>query len=156
RSAAAAREMLRDGRDAKLASSLAGYACVYLSGITLSILDDGQRQAMLGLLERLRGGGTLVAFDGNYRPGGWPSADIARQWMTQALRHADIALPTFDDEQRLFGDAGAKQSAERLHGLGVGEVVVKLGAEGSLVSTSGGAAPALVPSTPPPQVVDTT
>src|SRR5262249_26026579 len=100
--------------------------------------------------------GTLVAFDGNYRPVGWPSADIARQWMTQALRHADIALPTFDDEQRLFGDAGAKQSAERLHGLGVGEVVVKLGAEASLASTSGGAARALVPSTPPPQVVDTT
>ena len=157
RSAAAAREMLRDGRDAKLTASLAGYACVYLSGITLSILDDGQRQAMLGLLERLRGGGTLVAFDANYRPVGWPSADVARQWMTEALRRADIALPTFDDEQRLFGDAQAKQSAERLHGLGVGEVVVKLGAEGSLVSTGkDAAASALVPSTRPAQVVDTT
>ena len=156
RSAAAARDMLRDGRNATLAQSLAGHACVYLSGITLSILDDEQRRDLLALLDRLRGSGTQVAFDGNYRPVGWPGADMARKWMTAILRHCDIALPTFDDENRLFGDADARSVVSRLHGLGVPEVAVKLGADGSLVSTQGGADPIVVSSAAAGDVVDTT
>src|SRR5215510_2744588 len=104
RSAAAARDMLRDGRDAQLAERLAGYACLYLSGITLSILDADQRQALMTTLDRLRSGGTQIAFDSNYRPVGWPRIDDSRKWMSEAFRRSDIALPTLDDEQRLFGD----------------------------------------------------
>src|SRR5262249_39332093 len=156
RSAAAARDLLRDGRDAALAKSLAGFACVYLSGITLSILDDPQRQLLLALLHRLREGGTRVAFDGNSRPVGWPGAEAARRWMTAILQRCDIALPTLDDEQRLFGDADADGCAARLHGLGVGEVVVKLGAAGSKVSSRGDAHPSTIPPAAVGTVVDTT
>src|SRR5215470_13793273 len=67
RSAAAARDMLREGRDALLAERLTGYACLYLSGITLSVLDDAQRRALMTILDRLRSGGTQIAFDSNYR-----------------------------------------------------------------------------------------
>jgi 2-dehydro-3-deoxygluconokinase len=114
RSAAAARDMLRDGRDARLAERLAGYACLYLSGITLSILDDGQRQSLMSILDGLRAGGTQIAFDSNYRPVGWPRIDDARKWMNEALRRCDIALPTLDDEQRLFGDGDADACLTRL------------------------------------------
>ena len=156
RSAAAARDLLRDGRDASLAQSLAGFACVYLSGITLSILDEPQRQLLVALLDRLRAGGTKVAFDGNYRPAGWPDADVARRWMTAVLQRCDIALPTLDDEQRLFGDRDADGCAARLHGAGVGDVVVKLGAAGSQVSSRGGDRPSTIPPAAVGKVVDTT
>ncbi len=156
RSAAAARDMLRDGRDARLIERLSGYDCLYFSGITLSILDDGQRLLLMDLLERLRGTGTRIAFDSNFRPAGWPDIAAARHWMNEALRRCDIALPTLDDEQRLFGDADAEACLARLRQLGIGEIVLKLSAEGSLVWSSGASAATHVPSVTVATVVDTT
>jgi 2-dehydro-3-deoxygluconokinase len=140
RSAAAARDMLRDGRDVRLAERLTGYACLYFSGITLSILDDGQRQSLMAILDRLRAGGTEIAFDSNYRPAGWPRVEDARKWMTEAWRRCDIALPTLDDEQRLFGDGDADACLARLRDVGVREVVLKLGGEGCVIWSVGAAA----------------
>jgi 2-dehydro-3-deoxygluconokinase len=154
RSAAAARDMLRDGRDRQAAERLKGHACVYLSGVTLSILDEDQRHVLVGLLERLRAGGTKIAFDSNYRPAGWRSADEARRWMVEILRRADIALPTLDDEQRLFGDPDAGACVARIRGLGVSDIALKLGADGAVIPGAGG--PQTVPPAPVRQVVDTT
>ena len=156
RSAAAARDMLRDGRDARLAERLAGYTCLYLSGITLSVLDDAQRQALMTMLDRLRSGGTQIAFDSNYRPAGWPRIDDARIWMTEALRRCDIALPTLDDEQRLFGDADVGACLVRLRNAGVGEIVLKRGGEGCVVWPAGAAEPSTIAPAPVGKVVDTT
>jgi len=156
RSAAAARDMLRDGRDAKLAERLKGYACLYLSGITLSILDEGQRQSLMNVLDRLRAGGTLVAFDSNYRPAGWPRIDDARHWMNEALRRCDIALPTLDDEQRLYGDADADVALARLRGIGISEIVLKLGSAGSLIWFAGASATTPIAPMTVAKIVDTT
>ncbi len=156
RSAAAARDMLREGRDARLAGRLAGYACLYLSGITLSILDDGQRQSLMNVLDRLRAGGTQVAFDSNYRPAGWPRIDDARRWMNETLRSCDIALPTLDDEQRLFGDGDADACLARLRGIGVREIILKLGGEGSLIWSAGASTATRVAPMTVSKIVDTT
>jgi len=138
RSEAAARDLLKDGRDAALATALERFDLLYLSGITLSILDDGQREALLGLLDRVRNHGGKVAFDGNFRPAGWPHVAAAQRWYGDVLVRTDIALPTLDDEQRLFGDVDAAAVATRLHDRGVAEVVVKRGAAGCLLSTPSG------------------
>lgn len=156
RSAAAARDMLRDGRDTRLAERLAGHSCVYLSGITLSILDDGQRRSLMDILDRLRSGGTRIAFDSNYRPVGWPRIDDARLWMGEALRRSDIALPTLDDEQRLFGDPDADACLDRLQRLGVREIVLKLGGAGSIVWSTDASASRRVDAVPVSKIVDTT
>jgi 2-dehydro-3-deoxygluconokinase len=156
RSAAAARDLLRDGRDARLARQLAGYACVYLSGITLSILDDGQRQALMTVLDRLRAGGTLIAFDSNYRPAGWPRIDEARKWMNEAFRRCDIGLPTLDDEQRLFDDRDADTCLARLRGSGLREIVLKLGGEGSLIWSAAASTVTRVSPVTVSKIVDTT
>jgi 2-dehydro-3-deoxygluconokinase len=156
RSAAAARDMLRDGRDVRLAERLAGYACVYLSGVTLSILDDGQRRSLLAILDGLRRSGTQVAFDSNYRPIGWPHVDAARIWMTEAFRRCDFAMPTLEDEERLHGDAGAAACLDRLRGLGVREIVLKQGAAGSLVWSANDRAVTRIAPATVPRVVDTT
>jgi 2-dehydro-3-deoxygluconokinase len=78
RSASAARDMLRGDRAEQVAAALAGYDLLYLSGITLSILDQPQRAALVALADRVREHGGRVAFDGNYRPVGWPDRDAAR------------------------------------------------------------------------------
>ncbi len=156
RSAAAARDMLREGRDARLAEQLVGYACLYLSGITLSILDDGQRRLLMDVLDRLRNAGTQVAFDSNYRPAGWSRIDEARTWMSEALRRCDIALPTLDDEQRLFGDASADACLARLRTIGVHEIVLKLGGEGSLIWPAGASTATRVAPMTVSKIADTT
>lgn len=137
RSASAAREMLKAGEPDRLAAALAQSRALYFSGITLSILDGGSRDRLFAIVERARSEGALIAFDSNYRPRGWPDAAAARTAMERAFRLADIGLPTFDDEQALHGDATPEATIERLAALGLGEVAVKLGAEGALVAKDG-------------------
>jgi 2-dehydro-3-deoxygluconokinase len=136
RSASAAREMLKEGRAERLRAALAGYDLLYLSGITLSILDPPQCAALIALAEMVREGGGRVAFDSNYRPVGWPDRDVARRAFDEMLTRTDIALPTLDDEQALFGVEDAAAAAERLHGLGVTEIAVKRGRDGCFLSST--------------------
>src|SRR3546814_3419419 len=85
----------------------------------------------------LRRAGSRIAFDSNYRPRLWASRSEAQAAVARALGLASLALPTFDDEAALFGDADPAATVRRLHGLGVEEVAVKCGPEPSLVSQGG-------------------
>ncbi|HEX5796408.1 MAG TPA: PfkB family carbohydrate kinase, partial [Geminicoccaceae bacterium] len=67
RSNSAARDMLKDGRAGRLRKALTDYDLLYLSGITLSILDPSQRQALMAIADTVRAAGGRVAFDSNYR-----------------------------------------------------------------------------------------
>ena len=109
---------------------------MYFSGITLAILDDAARKTLLAAVAKARAAGSLVAFDPNYRPRLWRSREEAQAAILDALAVTDIALPTFPDEQMLFGDATPQATAERLGKL-VGEVVVKNGEEPALIAESG-------------------
>lgn len=137
RSDAAARRLADD--PAALRASLDGRRLAYFSGITLAILEPRARKSLLDTLKEVRAGGTTIAFDPNYRPRLWPSPDAARAAIAEALRVADIALPTFPDEQSLFGDASPEATAERLAEAGVGEIVVKDGEAPALVIAAGAA-----------------
>ena len=154
RSASAARDMLRGAPGARITGALADYDLLYVSGITLSILDPAQRETLTALADRIRAQGGRVAFDSNFRPAGWPDRDEARAAFDRMLRRVDIALPTLDDDQTLFGVADAAACARRLHALGVPEVAVKLGAQGCWLSSDGRSAP--VPAEPVARVVDST
>lgn len=134
RGAAAARQMFDAPCIGKVRDALVGSGLVYLSGITIAILDDDARFALLGTLDTLRGAKGKVAFDSNFRPALWPDRAAAARWMTEVLRRTDVALPGFADEADLFADPSPEATAERLHGLGVGEVVIKNGAEPCFVS----------------------
>jgi 2-dehydro-3-deoxygluconokinase len=154
RSASAARDMLRAERAGQIGAALEGYDLLYFSGITLSVLDPPQRAALATIADRLRAGGTQVAFDGNYRPVGWPEPATARAAYDEMLARIDIALPTLDDEQALFGVPDAPTCADRLHRLGVGEVAVKLGRAGCFLSSA--AFTGEVAAAPVEDVVDST
>lgn len=152
RSDAAARRLADD--PAALAKSLDGRALVYFSGITLAILTEPARRALLAALATARSAGATIAFDPNHRPRLWADASAARAAIEQALDVADIALPTFPDEHALFGDANPRVAAMRIARSGVGEVVVKNGEEPALVWTDG--VRDLVPAVAVPSPVDTT
>ncbi|MEQ9609823.1 MAG: sugar kinase [Kiloniellaceae bacterium] len=137
RSAAAARELLRAEQAESLASALGGFDLVYLSGITLGILDGESRQRLFALLEALKHAGCRIAFDTNHRPRLWQSRAEAQEAVSRVLGLAAVALPTFDDEAALFDDPDPEATTRRLHGLGVEEVVVKCGAAACLVSLHG-------------------
>ena len=108
RSASAARDVLRGAHGSRIAERLAGHDLLYLSGITLSILDPAQRETLMALADAVRAQGGRVAFDSNFRPAGWPDRDEARATFDRMLRRVDIALPTLDDDQALFGVRGCR------------------------------------------------
>ncbi|MGB3897701.1 MAG: sugar kinase [Mesorhizobium sp.] len=135
RSEAAARRLADD--PAALEKSLASRQLVYFSGITLAILDDAGRETLLRALAMARGQGALVAFDPNFRPRLWADKARAQAAIGAALAHVDIALPTFPDEQALYGDGSPEETARRLSDAGIGEVVVKNGSQAALVKAAG-------------------
>lgn len=132
RNDAAAKQLADD--PAALAKSLENQSLVYFSGITLAILSAAARKTLFSALEAARQAGSLIAFDPNYRPRLWPDSDVAKDALTTALAVTDIALPTFPDEQALFGDATQEATAGRLLHAGAKEVVVKDGENPCLVA----------------------
>lgn len=154
RESAPARQLFELSQSSQLLDALADYDVLYLSGITLSLYSETGREVLIGLLAKARDRGCRVAFDSNYRPRSWPDKDAARRIFTQMLERVDIALQTFEDEQALFGDMDPSAAMKRLHGLGITEVVIKLGAQGCMVSSPEGEA--TVPTSVVDNPVDTT
>jgi 2-dehydro-3-deoxygluconokinase len=108
------------------AERLAGADLVYLSGISLAILPDGQRAAALKLLSELSRRGCRIAFDPNYRSALWPSVETARLVLNEAMRLADIVFPSRDD----LMTAGLEPPTGR-------ENITTCGADGCRVATNG-------------------
>jgi 2-dehydro-3-deoxygluconokinase len=106
---------------------------LYVSGISFAIFDDLSRVQIIDLARRVRDNGGEVAFDPNYRVAHWPDPEQARALINSFAPLVTIALPTFADEQLLFGDEDASSTCRRWRDHGVREVVVKLGSAGCLV-----------------------
>src|SRR5690606_1240949 len=96
-----------------LTASLENQSLVYFSGITLAILEAPARETLLAAVAAAGSAGSLIAFDPNYRPRLWPDRQEAQAAISRALDVADIALPTFPDEQALHGDATPEVTAAR-------------------------------------------
>ncbi|MFG1464175.1 sugar kinase [Xanthobacter sp. DSM 24535] len=121
-----------------VAEILVDARATYFSGITLSLYSNVGLGRFLAALEMAGERGAWRVFDGNYRPRGW-GGDVsrARTVFAEALKRASIAMPTFEDEAALWGDASPYATIERMTTYGIGEVVVKNGAGGALVYADG-------------------
>lgn len=126
RSQSAARQLADD--PARLGAAIHGAAAIYLSGITLAILDGDGRSTLMQALENARGSGSIVILDPNLRPRLWPDNKAMCAAIMEAARHADIVLPSHEDEASFFGDADLDATARRYAAAGVDLVVVKNGA----------------------------
>ena len=126
RDSSAARGLAADA--GALARAFAGAGLIHLSGITLAILPADDRDRLFTALAQARAEGARVSFDPNIRPRLWASLDEVRRVVPQALALTDIALPSFDDEVAVWGDADPQATIARLAAAGVAECAVKDGA----------------------------
>lgn len=152
REASAARRMFQTAEGISFAA-LEGFDVIYLSAITLAILPEAVRGALADWLAGARARGVRVAFDSNWRPRLWPSAEAGRDWIARFWRLTDVGLPSIDDEQALFGESDAAVTLARLRTYGLREGALKRGATGPLPLD-----PAIEPGAyaPAETVVDTT
>ena len=152
RSASAARLLAEDNE--ALAAALSQADAIYFSGITLAILSPGHRKNLLSGLQEMKGRGATIAFDSNARRRLWPSDRAMKAAMVEGYKASTLALPTFSDDQALFGDATPEDCAKRIAGYGVKEIVVKDGGNPCVVSV--GANLFSVAPEPVQDIVDTT
>ena len=145
RGEAAARRMFDLPGSVDMVAQAAQSDLLYFSLITLAILPDEGREALLNLCARVRAWGGKVAFDGNYRARLWSDAATACHWRDRAIAVSDMGLPTLADEVEM-GAADDAQDAAARWGAGQGrEVVVKLGGDGCLVDGNIVPVPQMVP-----------
>ena len=133
RDSAPARRLLDDPDKARqLFTRLMQHSYLCLSGITLAIYSESARSLLFQLLGEYRSNGGTVVFDGNYRPNLWPEKSAAQKVYEAMYRITDIALPTIEDEQMIFGDADQGEVIRRLQASGVEEILLKMGESGCL------------------------
>lgn len=153
RSESAARRMAEHGLLA--ADLLSRFDLLYLSGVTLAILDDRSRKRLLDASRAVRETGGKVAFDSNFRPSLWDSPEAARSAYAAQLALCDYAFLSLEDECGLWVADSAADVIKRARRSCEGEIVLKAGG-GSLWLMAGGDAPLQVPLSPASEVVDTT
>lgn len=156
RSDAAARYWLSTRQGEAMLPRLAQFDCLYLSGISLAILPPSSRMRLLGLLRQARANGAKVVFDNNYRPRLWEDPDTARATYAEVLQRTDLALLTFEDEQALWGDGSLETTLARTRDFGVGEIVIKRGAQPCVVASAAGCSEVAAEAVAAARVVDTT
>ncbi len=133
-----ARELLDGPQGTPVLAAIATAPLVYLSSITLSLYADAALDRLAGALADARRAGAAIAMDGNYRPRGWAGdASRARPVISRFWQLATIALPTFDDEAMLWGDADPEATIARLAAHGIAEIAVKRGADGAMICADG-------------------
>lgn len=128
-----AAKYLFDGQQPEtLATQLATFDWVYLSGITLAILTPSGRRCLFDALALYRDNGGKIAFDNNYRPTLWPSKHESQQAYRTMLNLTDVALLTEDDERLHFELQTSDEIFDHTH---CREMVLKRGADACLVMT---------------------
>lgn len=115
-----------------LFEQLSKFDYLYVSGISLAILPQASLARLFESLRSYREAGGKIVFDGNYRPTLWKDKSVAQTAYKNMYQITNIALPTLEDEEMLFGFSSAEQVVESITAHGVEEVVVKMGDEGCL------------------------
>ncbi|HUE95578.1 MAG TPA: sugar kinase, partial [Longimicrobiaceae bacterium] len=113
-----------------------GARCVHLTGVTPA-LGASCQAALDRAIAVAREANVPVSFDPNVRLKLW-SADAARSTLLELLERVDWLLVGQEEARLLTGEPDPEKGAEILLERGPSVVVVKLGAEGALGSTSAG------------------
>lgn len=108
---------------------------LHLSGISLAI-SPSACDAAFAAMQSAHAQGTRIAFDSNLRLSLWP-LDRARTCISDAVRLCDLFLPSLDDMTALTGLHHPDEVLDWSHAQGAQQVVLKLGAEGAIVSEAG-------------------
>ena len=105
---------------------------LHVSGISQAI-SASACDTCFAAMEVVRAAGGRISYDPNLRLKLWPLAR-ARAIIRASVALADWVLPSYEDTRLLFDEEAPDAIVDALHALGVPVVVLKLGAEGCLVS----------------------
>ncbi len=114
------------------AACIAQAQWLHVSGISMAI-SSSACDTVFAAMALARAGGTRVSLDANLRLKLWPLAR-AQACIRQALGQCDVFLPSYDDMMTLTGLSDAQAIIDWCHAQGARQVVLKLGAEGAIVS----------------------
>lgn len=138
RAGSAASHMTPQWLAGAVAQRIATARVLHVSGISLAI-SPSACDTVFAAIRLAREAGTLVSFDVNLRLKLWP-LDRARACIAQAVALCDVFLPSLDDVAALAGISEPDAVADWGHALGAKTVVLKLGAQGVLISQGQGSA----------------
>jgi 2-dehydro-3-deoxygluconokinase len=139
-----------------LEKHVANLDCLYFSGISLAILDTTSRLRLFELLNRAKSNGCRVVFDNNFRPKLWPDRKLAQNVYLEAFASCHTAMITLDDHQAVFECTSLDDALAHAQGLAIPEVVIKRGADPTLVKQENTLQWLQIPTQEVEQVVDTT
>jgi 5-dehydro-2-deoxygluconokinase len=97
------------------------------------LCQSPSREATLAAL-RARNKSGITVLDLDYRPMFWESREQAREWISQALPYATVAVGNLDECETAVGVREPHAAAQALHDAGVELAVVKQGPLGVLAS----------------------
>jgi 2-dehydro-3-deoxygluconokinase len=106
---------------------------VYISGISLAILDRADREVAVRLLGSLN---TRLAFDPNIRPSLWTSMDEARQTFEAVAKLSSIVLPSRQDCQLMYGIEDPERQIRLIAELTQGEIALTCDMDGCRLRVS--------------------
>lgn len=138
RNDAAAKFWLKTEQTEQICEKITKFDYIYLSGISIAILDEYSIDKLIDLLEKFKANGGKVIFDNNYRSRLWRSQEYAKNVYSKILSYTDIAFLTQDDENMLWGNNDYEDSIIRSQKLGVKEIIIKRGNESCIVNTQNG------------------
>lgn len=105
---------------------------LHVSGISMAI-STSACDTVFAAIARAQGAGVQVSLDSNLRLRLWP-VDRARAILREAMRAADLFLPSMDDMQHLTGNDDPERTLDWIRDGGApGVVVLKLGKDGSII-----------------------
>lgn len=132
RAGSAACSMTPDWLDGKPAQIIEQSAWLHLSGISLAISESACETAFAAM-RIAHASNTRISFDSNLRLKLW-SLERAQIMLTAALSQCDLFLPSMDDMTLLTGLTDPDAVIDWSHQQGAKSVVLKLGAQGALIS----------------------
>ncbi|VUD59111.1 2-dehydro-3-deoxygluconokinase [Thalassocella blandensis] len=152
----AARYMFQHSHISIVASRLAQMDSIYISGISLAILSEPDRQSCLQMLKDLHAAGVKIFFDSNYRAILWDSRERCQYYCQELYALSFMVMATEQDERAIWQACDEIDLIERIHRAGAPHVVIKRGKDGCLASLDAGKAPPRSISVADIAVVDST
>ncbi len=112
-----------------------GSKFVHGSGFTL--WKHPGRHSVFEILRLAKKSACTTVLQPYYEPALWRDHDDALATIKKTLQFADIATPTIDDAEHLFGRSTREDYLKKYHDLGVDTVILTMGKDGCLISEDG-------------------
>ncbi|MDF1759137.1 MAG: sugar kinase [Coxiellaceae bacterium] len=136
----AARYMFADSACCqRISSAIEKADMIYLSAISLAILDRQSRQTLYDCLATAKDRGARIVMDNNYRSSLWPDGDSCCQALRQFERLVDLALYSLADARAMAANnnRSAEDLVQHLRHSGVKQMVIKAAERGYWLAEDG-------------------